>query len=782
MKRTAHLSPPWPAILSTTLLLFTNQAALATPTVNGAFIATRTFNDCPISTVTVTNNFPASVSITDVMDPQCVGFANLHSWSFSSDAGTSAAVFNNNSDFHFGADFKLDGPGEGEGGLRISPWYGKFVDGRIMANPTTGEIACFGGALPFYSFTVNHGITYTRGTTIHMEVTYQAHGLAPTDPATIQYHIVYNGVPYDSPVLPFGEQNPNECDPNGLWGMLNDGRVGGYFQPRANTGASLSASWSNITFQALPPVGTPAPNAAFIATRTFNDCPISTLTVTNDFPASVSITDVMDPQCVGFANLHSWSFSADGGTNAAVFNNNSNFHFGADFKLDGPGEGEGGLRISPWYGQFVDGRIMANATTGEIACFGGALPFYSFTVNHGITYTRGTTIHMEATYAAHDLVATDPATIQYHIVYNGVPYDSPVLPFGEQNPNECEHGLWGMLNDGRVGGYFQPRANTGASLTATWNNITFNGCTVQVAFTMLPSVLNKNSKGRWVTAVLQPTPPATPAEIDVGSILLNGTVEVAAGAPVSIGDANGDGIPDLSVKFSRFDLLGTLSGSGSVPVTVSGLLGGACFQTTTEIQVTAPPTLSSPVSASVLSPGSVVDVLWTPDSHSTVDLVTTFDGGASWNVVASDLANHGSYRWTVPPISSDDVRIAVVEIDYVDLSGVVTESEIGESGTFAISAVTGVPDVTQSFALDRVWPIPARRTFSVAFSLPNRDRAWLSLFDVAGRQVLSREVGYLGQGLHSLTLGGEQRLRPGIYLLQLTQAENRQTARVSIAP
>jgi hypothetical protein len=81
------------------------------------------------------------------------------------------------------------------------------------------------------------------------------------------------------------------------------------------------------------------------------------------------------------------------------------------------------------------------------------------------------------TYDARDLVPTDPATIQYRVVYNGNTYDSPVLPFGEQNPNECvPHGLWGMLNDGRVGGYFQPRANTGASLKATWNGITYNSC------------------------------------------------------------------------------------------------------------------------------------------------------------------------------------------------------------------------------------------------------------------------------------------------------------------
>src|SRR6185369_7121231 len=98
---------------------------------------------------------------------------------------------------------------------------------------------------------------------------------------------------------------------------------------------------------------------------------------------------------------------------SAAFNNPANFRFGADIRISGAGEGEGGLRISPWFGQFVDGRFMCNVTSGEIACFGGRLPFYSFTVNHGITYTRGTTIRLDVAYQSNDLIDTDPATIKY---------------------------------------------------------------------------------------------------------------------------------------------------------------------------------------------------------------------------------------------------------------------------------------------------------------------------------------------------------------------------------
>jgi hypothetical protein len=221
----------------------------------------------------------------------------------------------------------------------------------------------------------------------------------------------------------------------------------------------------------------PNPNAATLELRTFNDCPLSTLTTNNAYPGLITIQDAMHPACVGFANLHSWSFSQDGGATAAEFNNNSNFKMCATLVIDGAGQGEGGLRFSPWWGKYVDGRFMVNAEAGhvpagEIAVFGGRLPFYSFTGSHGISYVKGTPIYLELTYRANGLNAGSPASIQYRVTYNAVTYDSPVLLYDEGNAAEG-YGTWGCLNDGRAGGYFQPRANSGESLTASWANICY---------------------------------------------------------------------------------------------------------------------------------------------------------------------------------------------------------------------------------------------------------------------------------------------------------------------
>ena len=74
---------------------------------------------------------------------------------------------------------------------------------------------------------------------------------------------------------------------------------------------------------------TPLPNSAVLHLRVFNDCPTSVLTTSNLFPGLIQISDQnppTDPQCVGFANLHTWRFSTDG-INAIQFQNADAFEY-----------------------------------------------------------------------------------------------------------------------------------------------------------------------------------------------------------------------------------------------------------------------------------------------------------------------------------------------------------------------------------------------------------------------------------------------------------------------
>jgi len=234
------------------------SVASATPAANSAVIGLRHFNDCPTSLIGSIDNDLAYIQINDtVLD--CFGFANRHSWSFSED-NAAPAEFHNEDSFAFCANVTASGTGDGEVGLRVSPWWALDIDGTFMLNTRSGEIAVFGGRLPFYSFTGAHGQNYVKGTTVKLEIEYRANGLAEASPATIKYTLTNSNGTFTSGPLAFNEGNPAENPPHGLWGMLSPARVGGYSQCYLGQGTpvNFNAEWGQICYDALPVPAVPS--------------------------------------------------------------------------------------------------------------------------------------------------------------------------------------------------------------------------------------------------------------------------------------------------------------------------------------------------------------------------------------------------------------------------------------------------------------------------------------------------------------------------------------------
>lgn len=103
-----------------------------------------------------------------------------------------------------------------------------------------------------------------------------------------------------------------------------------------------------------------------------------------------------------------------------------------------------------------------------------------------------------------------------------------------------------------------------------------------------PNHLNLKSKGKWATCYIELGSGASAEDIDTGSVAIthvNGAAitPVFREGPLCLGDEDGDGIPDLMVKFSRSRicqwLRGLNAGKGGVfELTVSGVCaGGAPF-------------------------------------------------------------------------------------------------------------------------------------------------------------------------------------------------------------
>jgi hypothetical protein len=86
-----------------------------------------------------------------------------------------------------------------------------------------------------------------------------------------------------------------------------------------------------------------------------------------------------------------------------------------------------------------------------------------------------------------------------------------------------------------------------------------------------------------------------------------------------------------------------------------------------------------------------------------------------------------------------------------------------------------------AFALEGVRPNPARGNgLHVAFALPDRAAARLELLDVSGRRVLTREVGALGAGHHTVNCAEGRRVAAGVYWVRLAQRAKQQTTRVAV--
>src|SRR5882762_5622881 len=205
-------------------------AAFATPLPNSAVLHTRVFDDCPISILTPANAFPGSIVISDQNQPPqplCAGFANLHTWRFSTD-GVNAIQFLNGDAFAYSATLVLNGVGEG--GLNLSPWYSPDADGLFNVRTTDGEIACFGGRMPFFTFTGAFGVIYVINTPIQLGITYVPNGLSSASPAQVIYTLRYNSINYSSGLLNFDQGNPSEDPPHGQWGALNPWYAGGHMK------------------------------------------------------------------------------------------------------------------------------------------------------------------------------------------------------------------------------------------------------------------------------------------------------------------------------------------------------------------------------------------------------------------------------------------------------------------------------------------------------------------------------------------------------------------------
>jgi hypothetical protein len=149
-------------------------------------------------------------------------------------------------------------------------------------------------------------------------------------------------------------------------------------------------------------------------------------------------------------------------------------------------------------------------------------------------------------------------------------------------------------------------ANSSNTISLLLNRtaITTSGLTADIDVD--PNVINLKGKGPWVTVYIEPMG-FDPSSIDVSTVRLAGSVPPAPKLQV-LGDHNGNGAPDLMVRFSREALDPLLTPGTDELVLTGSLVNGEPFEGRDEVRVIHPGNgnLSASVVPNPLNPVGVL--------------------------------------------------------------------------------------------------------------------------------------------------------------------------------
>jgi hypothetical protein len=308
--------------------------------------------------------------------------------------------------------------------------------------------------------------------------------------------------------------------------------------------------------------------------------------------------------------------------------------------------------------------------------------------------------------------------------------------------------------------------------------------TIAASFRVDPNSLNRNSNGRWVNGVIELGAGHTVQNIRTQSVLVQQTVPVSGGAPISYGDADSDGVPDVTYKFSRSDLLAVLPSGESVPVTVIGEEEDVTWFTGTNNVRVLKPTVASgsgKTHGESVVGGETVEMAWEdPEGFpvSYYDLWFSADDGETWTIVASGLTER-AYTWTVPAIPADAARLDLVAMDALGPMG----SWLSEPFTIS-SVVVGTDQTTpRQFGLQLAGANPARGRAALQLAVAERADVSVRVFDVQGAMVRTIAEGTYEPGYYTLPWDGRddgsRRVAPGVYFVRMVAAGRTYLTRVA---
>lgn len=248
-------------------------------------------------------------------------------------------------------------------------------------------------------------------------------------------------------------------------------------------------------------------------------------------------------------------------------------------------------------------------------------------------------------------------------------------------------------------------------------------------------------------------------------VAANGVVNFPAGVTAEslLVSVNGDlcGEPD---EYFSVDLSGASGASIAVARGTGTIVN--------DDDVTLPlVTVTAPNGGESVTVGSLVAITWTASDDVgvvSVDLCLSRDGGASYpEVLASGLANSGTFNWTVtgPPTTAAFIKVKAHDagcntgVDSSDASFTISGSAVAVDGLGAV----------KEFALTSIRPNPTSGAARIDYQLPRSSRVRLVVVDLQGRVVATLADGPMSAGrYHATWMGRSERgsAPTGIYFVR----------------
>ncbi len=206
---------------------------------------------------------------------------------------------------------------------------------------------------------------------------------------------------------------------------------------------------------------------------------------------------------------------------------------------------------------------------------------------------------------------------------------------------------------------------------------------------------------------------------------------------------------------------------------------------------TTPPsvTVIYPNGGEFIETGDTVMVRWAATDGLGIDSVSIWfseDNGAGYARIAGGEPNDSIFVWIAPSSISDSCLIMVRAYDPS-----LNEGFDASDGVFSVKDITGVGDgdeeepatpVVYSSALEQNYPNPFNGLTTIAYTIGERCRVELSIFDPAGRLVRGIAQGEREPGRYTTAWNGKDNagrsVSSGVYFCRIKAGKFRQTRKI----